>query len=66
MKKIENRITFEFKTGYYLDILTSEPMKLFRSTKGKIAKDKNGEYITHIEITEVTLVYCNIVNNTYQ
>ena len=32
----------------------------------KIAKDKNGENVPHLEITEVVLVHCNIVNNDYQ
>ena len=41
-------------------------MKLFGSTKNKITKDKNGENAPHLEITEVVLVYCNIVNNDYQ
>ena len=41
-------------------------MKLFRSTENKITKDKNGEDVSHLEITEVLLVYCNIVNNDYQ
>ena len=36
------------------------------STENKIAKDKNGENIPHLEITEVVLVHCNIVNNDYQ
>ena len=41
-------------------------MKLLGSTKNKITKDKNGENVLHLEITEVVLVYCNIVNNDYQ
>ena len=41
-------------------------MKLLGSTKNKIAKDKNGENVPHLEITEVLLVHCNIVNNDYQ
>ena len=36
------------------------------STKSKINKDKNGENGTHLEITEVVLIHCNIVNNNYQ
>ena len=43
-----------------------ETMKLFRSTKSKKNKDKNGENVPHLEITELVLVYCNIVNNDYQ
>ena len=41
-------------------------MKLLRSTKNKITKDKNGENVPHLEITEVVLIHCNIVNNDYQ
>ena len=41
-------------------------MKLLRNTENKITKDKNGENVPHLEITEVVLVHCNIVNNDYQ
>ena len=41
-------------------------MTLLGSTENKITKDKNGENIPHLEITEVVLVHCNIVNNDYQ
>ena len=41
-------------------------MELLGSTKNKIAKDKNGENVPHLEITEVVLVHCGIVNNDYQ
>ena len=41
-------------------------MKLLESTENKITKDKNGENVPHLEITEVILVHCNIVNNDYQ
>ena len=63
---MENRITFKIKTGHYLKLLTSEAMKLLGSTKSNITKDKNGENVPHLEITEVVLVHCNIVNNDYQ
>ena len=66
VNKIENRITFKIKTGYYLELLTPETMKLLGSTKNEITKDKNGENVPHLEITEVVLVHCNIVNNDYQ
>ena len=36
LNKTENRITFEIKAGYYLELLTSETMKLFGSTENKI------------------------------
>ena len=41
-------------------------MKLLGRTENKITKDKNGENVPHLEITEVVLVHCNIVNNDYQ
>ena len=41
-------------------------MKLLGSTKNKITKDENGENVSHLEITEVVLVHCNMVNNYYQ
>ena len=46
--------------------MTPETVKLFGSTENKITKDKNGENVPHLEITEVVLVHCNIVNNDYQ
>ena len=41
-------------------------MKLLESAENKITKDKNGKNVPHLEITEVVLVHCNIVNNDYQ
>ena len=41
-------------------------MKLLGSTKNNINKDKIGENVPHLEITEVVLIHCNIVNNDYQ
>ena len=43
-----------------------ETMKLFKSTKSKETKNKNGENVFRLEITEVVLEQCNIVNNNYQ
>ena len=41
-------------------------MKLLGKTKKKINKNKNGEQVLHLKITEVVLVQCNVVNNDYQ
>ena len=41
-------------------------MKLLGNAKSKITKDENGLNVFHLEITEVVLVHCNIVNNNYQ
>ena len=40
----ENRTTFKIKTGYYLEFLTPEAIKLLESTKSKINKDKNVDW----------------------
>ena len=41
-------------------------MKLLGSTENKITKNKNGENVPHLKITEAILVRCNIVNSDYQ
>ena len=41
-------------------------MKLLESTKSKIIKDKNGENVSYLEITEGVLIRCNVANNSYQ
>ena len=46
--------------------LISETIKLLGTTENKIIKDKNGQNVPYLEITEVVLVHCNIVNNDYQ
>ena len=66
INSIENRIPSKIKTGYYLKLLTSETTKLTRCTKSKIIKDENGENPSRLEITEVALVFCNIMKNDYQ
>ena len=65
VNKIENRITFKIKTRYYLELLTPQIMKLLGSTKNKITKNKNGENVPPLQITEVVVVDCNIVGNDY-
>ena len=66
VSKNENRITFKIKNGYYLELLTPETMKLLGSTESKITGEKNGENVPHLEIVELVLIHCNIVNNNYQ
>ena len=57
---------FKIKAGYYRELLTPETVKLLGSTKSKKTKDKNGENVPHLEITEVVLVDCEIVYSDYQ
>ena len=54
------------KTGYYLELLVPETMKLLGSAIIKINKDENGENVLPLEITEVILIDFKIVNNDYQ
>ena len=41
-------------------------MKLLESTVYRINKDQNGENVPHLEVVELLLVHCNLVNNDYQ
>ena len=66
VNRIENRITSKIKSGYYLELLTPETMKLLGSAESKITKDKNGENIPRLEVVELVLVHCNLLNNDYQ
>ena len=54
INKIENRITFKIKTGYYLKPLTPETMKLIGITKSKITKNENGESVSNLEIGSIS------------
>ena len=62
VNKIKKRIRFRIKNGYSVEISTPETIKLLGSTENKINKEKNGENGPHLEMTEVVLVRCNIVN----
>ena len=66
VNKIENRVVFKIKTGYNLELLTLQTMKLLESTENKINKDKKSECVQPLELAERVLVHCNIVNNDYQ
>ena len=54
--KIKNRIVFKIKTGYKLELLTPETMKLLRSAKKDVDKDKDGEIVPKLESVNG---YCN-------
>ena len=64
--KIKNRIFFKIKTGYKLELLTPETLKLLGSKKKDVDKDKNGENVPKSESVEVVLVHCNLFKNDYQ
>ena len=72
--RIQIYMSAKFKTephskitsGYYLEFLTPETMKLLGGTKRRITNCKNDENMSQVKINEVLLVRCNIVNNQYQ
>ena len=64
--KRKNRIVFKIKTGYKLELLSKETMKLLGSTSNTIDADKNSENVPRLENVEVVLVHCNLVSNSYQ
>ena len=51
--KIKSRIVFKIKTGYKLELLTPETMKLFGSTKKDVDKDNNGEIVPKLETVKL-------------
>ena len=63
--KIKNRIAFKVKTGYKLELLSLETMKVLGNAK-KDVRDKDGEDVQKVEFVEVVLVHCNLVNNSCQ
>ena len=64
--KTKNRIAFKVKTGYRLELLSPETMKLLGSTKKDVDQDKDGEDVPKLESVEVVLVHCNLVNKNYE
>ena len=63
---VNNRIVFKLKSGYKLELLSKETMKLLGSNKDTIDADKNSKTVPKLENVEVVLVHCNLVNNAYQ
>ena len=64
--KIKNIIVFKIKTGYKLELLTPETMRLLGSTKKDVDSDKNSENVPKLESIEVVLVHCDLVKNDYE
>ena len=66
VNEINNRIVFKIKSGYKLELLSKETMKLLRSSTDTIDGDKNSELVPKLESVDLVLVHCNLVNNSYQ
>ena len=61
MNKIENRITWKIKTGYYFKLLTPETMKLLGSTEHKITNERKIKLVKMYHILQLqisSLEYC--------
>ena len=65
INRINSRLVFKIKDGYKLELQMPETKKLFGSTKKLIDKTRNGEKIPSLEVVEVVLVQCNLVDNQY-
>ena len=61
---ILNRVTFRIKTGYKLELLTNETMRLL-GDRPIIDITKNSENVSKLEIARNVLVFCNLVENVY-
>ena len=66
VNKIKSRIAFKIETGYKLELLSLETMKLLGGTKKDVDQDKDGEDASKLKSAKVALVHCNLVNNNYQ
>ena len=59
INRINNRLVFEIKDGYKVELQMPETMKLICSTKKLVNKTKNGENVSSIEVVEIGLVQCS-------
>ena len=66
VNEINNRIVFKLKSGYKLELLSKEKMKLSGSLSDTIDGDKNSELVPKLESVDLVLVHCNLVNNSYE
>ena len=66
VNEINNRIVFKIKSGYKLELLSKETMRLLGSSSDANDGDKNSELVPKLESVDLVLVHCNVVNNSYQ
>ena len=64
INKINNRVVFEIKGGYNIQLQIHETMKILGRTQ-KINK-QNKEWWKSLEVVGVVLVQCNLVDKQYQ
>ena len=66
VNEINNRIVFKIKSGYQLELLSKETMRLLGSSTDAIDGDKSSELVPKLESVDLVLLHCNLVNNSYQ
>ena len=66
LNEINNRIVFKIKSGYKLELLSKETMRLLGSSSDTIDGNKNSELVPKLESVDLVLVHCNVVNNNCQ
>ena len=64
--KIKNRTVFKIKTGYKLELVTPETLRLLVSTKNHVDSNKNSKNATKLESAKVVLVHYSLLKNDYQ
>ena len=66
LNKIKNSVVSKIKTGYKLELLSTEKRKLVGGKEKVIAKDKKGKNVAKLNNVDVILMHFNIDNNSYQ
>ena len=66
VNEINNRIVLKIKSGYKLELLSKETMRLLGSSSDTIDGNKNSKLVPKLESVDLVLVHCNVVNNHYQ
>ena len=66
LNEINNRIVFKIKSGYKLELLSKETMRLLGSSSDIIDGNKNSELVPKLESVDLVLIHCNVVSNSYQ
>ena len=67
--KIKNRIVFKIKTGYKLELLTPETMRLLESGEKDVDEGKDGENVSNqnlLELFQCIVIQSKIIFNTIQ
>ena len=66
VNEINNRIVFKIKSGYKLELLSKETMRILGSLTDTIDGHKNSELVPKLDSVDLVLLHCNLVNNSYQ